>query len=72
LSNAISLTIEGAQTELSAEAMYTSDYTILAIVIGGIAVASVVGFIVYRRVRARNLLKKSKDKKPPDVVRRAQ
>jgi hypothetical protein len=65
LSNAIRLTIEGDQTELSAEAMYTSDYTILEIVIGGIAVASIVGFIVYRRVRARNLLKKSKDKKPP-------
>lgn len=71
LSNAISLTIEGDQSELSAEAMYTSDYTILEIVVGVIAVASVVGFIVYRKYGGKwgNLLKKSKDKKPPDLVK---
>jgi hypothetical protein len=67
-SNVVNLTIDGYQTELSMKAMYTSDYTILGIVVGVIAVASVVGFIVYRKYKG-NLVKKSKDKKPSGLVK---
>jgi hypothetical protein len=63
--------MDGAQSELSVEALYASDYMMLMIVVGVIAVASVVVFTIYRKYGAKrgNFIKKSNDKKSPDLVK---
>ncbi len=63
-SNAVMLTIEGDLTELSAEARFTEDYTVLLIVVGVIVVVSIVGFILYRKYGYK--LDKFLKKKPVD------
>jgi hypothetical protein len=69
-SNIVNLTIEGDQTELSIQAIYTADYTVLLIVLAGIAVASIIGFFLYRKYKGKlmELLRKSDKKKLPDPV----
>ena len=62
-SNSVSLTIEGSNTELSANAVYASDYNMLLITVGVIVVLLVAGFFLYRKYGAQLL---SKLKKPGD------
>jgi hypothetical protein len=69
-SNALTLTIDGDQTDLTLEAIYTADYTMMLITVGVITVIAVVGFIVLRKTRPRweKLLRRKNDKKPPPPV----
>jgi hypothetical protein len=75
-SNSVTYKIAGDKTELSAQAMYNSDYNTLMIVVGVIAVLVIAGFLGYRKfgdkLRARFLKKKPEDPKPvvkPSPVR---
>jgi hypothetical protein len=64
--NSVTLTIEGEMTELSAEAMYASDYNMLLIVVGVIVVLLIVGFVLYRKYGSKILAKNKK--KPNEKV----
>jgi hypothetical protein len=69
-SNIVSFTIDGDNTELSLQANYTTDYTVLIIVVVTIVVVSVIGFFLYRRykVQLMELFNRDKEKKPPNLA----
>lgn len=76
--NSIVLTIDGDHTELRAEAMYATDYTMLLVVVGLLVVVSAAGFVLYKKkkIKLGDLFKKKpKDDKsakqaaPPSPVK---
>ncbi|MGD0804313.1 MAG: hypothetical protein ABSA11_09600 [Candidatus Bathyarchaeia archaeon] len=63
-SNHVSLTIDGEVTDLTQQALFSSDYTMLIVSVALIAVVILVAFFLYRRMKKKKVVEKPKDKKP--------
>jgi hypothetical protein len=64
ISNKVSLTIDGEVTDLTQQALFSSDYTMLIVSIAVITVVILVAFFLYRRMKKKKIVEKPKDKKP--------
>ena len=67
-SNTVTLTIDGELTDITQEALFSSDYTMMIVSLVLIIVALLVAFFLYRRMKKKKVADKPKDKKPVTPV----
>jgi hypothetical protein len=67
-SNVVTLTIDGVMTEITQEALYSSDYVTMIIAVALIIVAILVAFFFTRRMKKKKAAEKPKETKPANPI----